>query len=140
MVLSRTFRNRARRPKHLVIRSQTRPNPALEGALERTTALCRGLARGIPNTALLLLDRDLRVRDASGPRWARGGARTDDLTGRTLPLQLSLTDARLAHFANSALIVEDMRTDARWTAKAMRAAGVVSSASVLAIEDEEHAL
>jgi diguanylate cyclase (GGDEF)-like protein len=66
------------------MRATTRPNPALEAALTRIRALCRDLALDIPNTAMLLVDRDLVVRDAGGPRWVRAGIDTRTLLGRRL--------------------------------------------------------
>jgi diguanylate cyclase (GGDEF)-like protein len=66
------------------MRATTRPNPALDAALTRIRALCRDLALDIPNTAMLLLDRDLIVRDAGGPRWQRAGVDMRDMIGRPL--------------------------------------------------------
>jgi diguanylate cyclase (GGDEF)-like protein len=66
------------------MRAKTRPNPALEAALTRIRALCRDLALDIPNTAMLLVDTDLTVRDAGGPRWGRAGIDTRSLIDRRL--------------------------------------------------------
>jgi diguanylate cyclase (GGDEF)-like protein len=74
----------AEKADSLGMRATTRANPALEDALERAAALCRSLARDIPNTALMVVDRDLRVRGAAGPRWERAGFDPSTLVGHEL--------------------------------------------------------
>ncbi|MEA2311401.1 MAG: hypothetical protein QOE28_1369, partial [Solirubrobacteraceae bacterium] len=52
--------------------------------MARAELLCVGLSLDIPRTALLLVDADLRVRMAAGPRWERAEDPVDELPGREL--------------------------------------------------------
>jgi diguanylate cyclase (GGDEF)-like protein len=64
-----------------VATSPTRLDPALEGALARAVSLCDILTNDIPGTAVLLVDRGLRIRFAGGPQWELGGFDADALCG-----------------------------------------------------------
>jgi diguanylate cyclase (GGDEF)-like protein len=80
--------------------SPIRAAPAPETALGRVEALCRTLARDIPLSVLLIVDRDMVVQHAAGPRWTERGYDTGAMAGRTLyeVLPAEIHEAVLGHY------------------------------------------